>query len=45
MPEQLISAKNKGMKIDGMPYDAHWNHIGHKIAGKYISEFLFLNDI
>ena len=45
VPEQLISAKNKGMKIDGMPYDAHWNHIGHKIAGKYISEFLLLNDI
>ena len=44
VPEQLISAKNKGMKIDGMPYDAHWNHIGHKIAGKYISEFLLLND-
>ena len=45
VPEQLISAKNKGMKIDGMPYDAHWNHIGHKIAGEYISEFLLLNDI
>ena len=45
VPEQLIIAKNNGLKIDGMPYDAHWNHVGHKIAGKYISQFLLLNDV
>jgi len=40
VPEQIINAKNNGIKVDGMPYDGHWNSNGHKIVGKYISSYI-----
>ena len=33
-------AKTKGLKIDGMPYDGHFNKLGHLIIGKKILEYL-----
>lgn len=41
-------AKKSGMIVDASPYDVHWNHNGHQIAGKRILDYLlekrFVND-
>lgn len=35
--------KKKGVVVDGMPVDAHWNANGHAIAGKMLLEHLRKN--
>jgi len=36
----VSQAKSSGRTVDGTPYDAHWNALGHSIAGKVIYEYL-----
>lgn len=40
IPEAIEDAKQFGMVVDGTPYDAHWNDVGHSIAGKIILDYL-----
>lgn len=43
IPEAIEKAKRSGLKVDGLPYDGHWNSVGHSIAGEII--FRHLSDI
>lgn len=39
----VSQAKSSGHTVDGTPYDAHWNALGHAIAGKVIYDYLEKN--
>lgn len=43
IPEAMEEAKRNGIIIDYPPYDAHWNKIGHVIAGKIILKYFIEN--
>lgn len=36
----INTAQGKGVRVNGLPEDAHWNAEGNKIAGKVILDFL-----
>jgi hypothetical protein len=36
----LERAKKNGLIVDGMPYDSHYNKIGHTIMGKIILDYI-----
>ena len=36
VPNDILIAQNKGLIINGLPYDSHWNDIGNRIAGQSI---------
>lgn len=38
--EAIIEAQRRGERINGIPFDAHWNGRGHAIAGEVILDFL-----
>jgi len=40
IPEAIEKAKRSGLKVDGLPYDGHWNSVGHSIAGEIILRHL-----
>jgi len=40
VPEKIKEASKDGIRINGLPYDSHWNAKGHEIAGKVILKFL-----
>lgn len=40
IPGAIDKALKSGLKVNGMPYDPHWNNVGHSIVGKILVEFL-----
>jgi hypothetical protein len=40
----ISQAKNSNVTVDGAPYDVHWNHNGHSIAGQVILDYLERNN-
>ena len=40
VPEEILKAEARGVKVDGKPYDVHWNDMGHQIAGRIILNYL-----
>ena len=40
IPEAIQESKKAGVKVDGLPYDDHWNNNASAIAGKMILEYL-----
>lgn len=45
IPIIIQDNKNSGIKVDGSPYDPHWNNVGHAIAGERIFDFLYENNL
>lgn len=41
--ENVKKENKSGAKTDCMPHDPHWNHLGHRIAGKVILNYLLKN--
>lgn len=37
---QIARAKESGTKVDGSPFDEHWNETGHRIVGEVLADFL-----
>ncbi len=40
VPAKISAARKKGIKINDMPHDGHWNETGHAIAGLAIWTYL-----
>lgn len=40
----INQARNSNVTVDGAPYDTHWNHNGHSIAGQVILSYLEKNN-
>lgn len=38
--EAIKEAKDSGVRVDGSPYDGHWNSVAHRIAGEIILDYL-----
>lgn len=45
IPEAVKEAKESGLRVDGSPYDSHWNNVGHSIAGKIIFDYLIQRNL
>lgn len=44
IPDSVYTAAKAGIKVNGMPYDGHWNNTGNAIAGKIIVNYLINNN-
>lgn len=40
IPQAIAKAKQSGIVVDGLPYDGHWNSVGHAIVGEIILRYL-----
>jgi hypothetical protein len=38
--EVIAAANRNGQRVDGRPYDLHWNTLGHRLVGEHLRRFL-----
>ncbi len=43
--EAIGEAESKGIAVNGLPYDAHWNDTAHQIAGRLLAAYLIDNKL
>ena len=43
--DSIAAASARGMVVDGLPRDGHWNRNGHAVAGRVIERYLMLNGL
>jgi len=40
IPDAIRLGTSKGVKMDGLPYDPHWNHKAHFVVGQILTHFI-----